>query len=57
MVKVIILLLLLLASCSYDIPPNACDGHGGIAICYKYEGTTHGHIMCKDGTESTKECY
>jgi major membrane immunogen (membrane-anchored lipoprotein) len=55
---VIITTLLLIACSANDyLDSTICEGHGGVQLCYRDIGTTHGHIMCQDGTTTSKECY
>lgn len=60
--KIIIILLYLfffLISChsSDYYTSNGCDGHGGVVMCYREFASTHGHLLCRDGTRSSIECY
>lgn len=56
-IMVVILILLILSCDSSPYVETACEKHGGVQLCYKMFNATHGHIMCKDGTTTTTECY
>ena len=62
MKRLFILLLILIfisLGCTVDNSDNTdcCKTHGGVAMCYRPTGASHGHIMCKDGYTCQKECY
>lgn len=58
-IALVLLSLTLLSSCkpSDYFDSSVCEGHGGMQVCYRSFGETHGHPMCKDGSMSLKECY
>ncbi len=56
---VIVIFILTIFAChssNYD-PGKGCEDRGGVQMCYRDIGTTHGHLMCKDGTTISQECY
>ena len=53
----LLMLLIILCGCSSNHgSTDCCQDHGGVAMCYRATGATHGHIMCRDGYTCREEC-
>ena len=47
---IMVILLIIICGCSSNHgSTDCCQDHGGVAMCYRATGATHGHIMCRDG--------
>ena len=58
LVFILIFLILSIVGCHRDKGnTSCCDNHGGVAMCYRATGASHGHIMCRDGKTCLDECY